>query len=89
MRLQFACHDKEHVQRFECIVEKIMKEWPSACPDNPEWDLLLKAAKEAFHPEGRVHHAIEALYVKQALLRPLVDMMAASFSDQFCRKYTE
>lgn len=80
-------HEQQHVQKFAELVDVVQRKWPPGCADNPEWDVLLRAAKEAFRPGTQVHTALEVLYVRQGMLRPLVDMLAGCFTEQFCNKY--
>jgi hypothetical protein len=66
---------------------KTIEGWPDGCPDDAELDLLLRAAKEAFREGSLVCDGLRLLYVRQAMLRPVVDMLCHCFSEQFCQRY--
>ena len=82
----FQDSESENKKKFKRVCDQV-SEWPDGCPDNAEWDLLLKAGKEVFCKKGNVHSALELVYIRQAMLRPIVDLLANAFSDQFCNKY--
>jgi hypothetical protein len=49
--------------------------WPSADPRDRENDVMLKAAKQAFANDSDIPAALEILYLRHAMLRPLIDMI--------------
>lgn len=73
-------------QRFDALCARV-ETWPHSCPDNAEWELMLKASHEAFRKGSVICEALKVLYVKHAMLRPVVDILFNVFSDQFCAKY--
>ena len=44
---------------------------------------MLRAAREAFREDNIIRDALEALYMRHALLRPLVDMMHGAFDQKY------
>lgn len=73
--------------RFDEICRRVAR-WPSGCSDNAEQDVMLKAGKEAFRPGSNIIVALKMLYVRHAMLRPIIDMLVNAFSDELSAKST-
>lgn len=79
-------HERELCDKFDQVCQ-VIHNWPTQCPDNEEWDIMLKAAHEAFAKDTRTWAALRILYVKQGMLRTVIDLLTTMFTREFCEKY--